>query len=337
MKPTRMLEPASDSESDSSSSVDEVPNYSNFDDLPSSDPDDSSSDEDQSDSDSDSGDDDHDESDVEDGGDGPGLREAPIDNDMSLGERMSLQQERGMVKKRKNKREETGKEIMKRKLEEGNYKRCRDNDDGGKKTKKKKSKHAPTIASNSRKAFYARGAPTLNSSGTMEIKGGYKRSVDPRFDSVSGNLDMNHFDNNYKFLEEMEEGEIKRLKERQKSGLIKGKKGQKLRKKLGVNIEDLEEEKKELNRLQMKRGERKKSQLDRAARKSVKKAIRSKVENGGKAYYLKKREMKKLELEAKFEELKKRGGNKAVKKALEKRRKKNKAKDRSSLPTSSTK
>jgi len=162
----------------------------------------------------------------------------------------------------------------------------------------------------------------------MELQGGYKPSPDPRFDSMSGTLDVEHFERNYGFVEEMEEEEIKKLKERQKSGLKTGKKGQKLRRKLGVKIEDLEEEKKELNRLQMKRGERVKSQIDRSARKSVKRSLRENVEvKGGGKFYLKKREMKKLEVEAKFEELKKRGGNKAVKKALEKRRKKNKTKD----------
>jgi len=170
----------------------------------------------------------------------------------------------------------------------------------------------------------------------MDIKGGYKPSADPRFDEMAGTLDVEHFERNYQFLEEMEDKEIKRLKERQKSALKTGKKGQKLRKKLGVRMEDMEGEKVELNKLQMKRGEREKAEISRAARKSVKKKLRDNVENnGGKAFYLKKREMKKLEVEATFEELKKRGGNKAVKKALEKRRKKNKSKDRKALPASS--
>jgi len=55
--------------------------------------------------------------------------------------------------------------------------------------------------------------------------------------------------------------------------------------------------------------------------------MKQQVESGKGVYYLKKREMKKLQLEAKFEELRKRGGDKAVDKALAKRRKKNKSKD----------
>lgn len=55
--------------------------------------------------------------------------------------------------------------------------------------------------------------------------------------------------------------------------------------------------------------------------------MKQQVEAGKGVYYLKKREMKKVQLEAKLEELRKRGGDKAVEKALAKKRKKNKSKD----------
>jgi ribosomal RNA-processing protein 36 len=69
------------------------------------------------------------------------------------------------------------------------------------------------------------------------------------------------------------------------------------------------------------------AQLDLAAKQAVKLKMKQQVESGKGVYYLKKREMKKLEWEAKYEELRKRGGDKAVDKALAKRRKKNKSKD----------
>lgn len=64
-----------------------------------------------------------------------------------------------------------------------------------------------------------------------------------------------------------------------------------------------------------------------AAKQAVKRKLKQQVADGKGVYYLKKREMKKLQLEAKYEELRKRGGDKAVDKALAKRRKKLKSKD----------
>ena len=69
------------------------------------------------------------------------------------------------------------------------------------------------------------------------------------------------------------------------------------------------------------------AQVDLAAKQAVKQKMKQQVESGKGVYYLKKRDMKKLQMEAKYEELRKRGGDKAVDKALAKRRKKNKSKD----------
>lgn len=69
------------------------------------------------------------------------------------------------------------------------------------------------------------------------------------------------------------------------------------------------------------------AQLDLAAKQAVKRKMQQQVASGKGVYYLKKREMKKLQLEAKFEELRKRGGDKALDRAVAKRRKKNKSKD----------
>ncbi len=134
-------------------------------------------------------------------------------------------------------------------------------------------------------------------------------------------------------MEEIEDKEIASLKARQKAVGVTGKKGQKLRKKLGVSIEDVGEEKERLTTLLNQRGERIKSQVTRDARASVKRSIAEKVSDGANPYYLKKREMKKLEVEARYDELKKRGGRKAVMKAVEKKRKKNSQKDKKMLPT----
>lgn len=73
-------------------------------------------------------------------------------------------------------------------------------------------------------------------------------------------------------------------------------------------------------------------QLDRKAKQVVKREMRQKVAEGKGVYYLKRREMKRLVAEAKYEELRKRGGDAAVDKALAKRRKKNKSKDTGFMP-----
>ena len=79
------------------------------------------------------------------------------------------------------------------------------------------------------------------------------------------------------------------------------------------------------------RGERRRASVKRSATAAVKAKINAHVAAGGKRYYLKKREMKAATVEAKFEELRKRGDG-AVRKALERRRVKNSQKDRRRMP-----
>ena len=50
------------------------------------------------------------------------------------------------------------------------------------------------------------------------------------------------------------------------------------------------------------------------------------------AYYTNRKDQKKLELEARFEELRKKGGDAAVDKAIAKKRKKNAKKDQKLMP-----
>ncbi|GMH71364.1 hypothetical protein TL16_g05628 [Triparma laevis f. inornata] len=150
---------------------------------------------------------------------------------------------------------------------------------------------------------------------------------------MSGSMNADNFEKGYKFLEQVEEDEIKTLKEKIKAGQIKGKKGQKSRKRLNTSVDDLPAQQEELKRLLSQRGERHRSQIERTAKSTVKKKLRKNAENGGSAYFLKRSEMKKEIVEAKFEELRKRGGDKAVKKAIERRRKKNSNKDHLKMPS----
>mmetsp|Transcript_28494 Transcript_28494/g.43083 ORF Transcript_28494/g.43083 Transcript_28494/m.43083 type:complete len:327 (-) Transcript_28494:139-1119(-) len=191
-----------------------------------------------------------------------------------------------------------------------------------------KSKHAPTEIPSTRKAYFQRGAPLLNNSGVGVTLKRYK-SRDPRMSSMSGRLNEDHFEYHYQFLEDMREEEISALQKRIKARSVNGRKGQRLRKKLGLsaaNAPSLEQDQTELKRLKAEQVSWERNKLERNAKRTVKRKIREQVESGEKgAYFLKRKELKKLKLEAKYEELKKKDG--AIDKALTKRRKKNKTKD----------
>ena len=202
--------------------------------------------------------------------------------------------------------------------------------------KKKKSKHAPTEMSSKRRDYFARGRPDLNSSGIGVSVGANKyKPRDPRMVSLSGHLDQDVFEKRYGFLDEVQEEEITKLKKRVSAWKTTGKKGQRARKKLGLTQGNntFENDQEELTRLLQEVAERKKASLVRAAKRSVKQKIREDVASGKGVYYPKRSELRKMELEAKFEEIRKRGGDEAVDKAIAKRRKKNVAKSHKLMPS----
>ena len=206
-------------------------------------------------------------------------------------------------------------------------------------TKVKKSKHAPTEMSSKRHDYFSRGRPDLNSSGIGVSIGANKyKARDPRMISLSGHLDADAFERRYGFLDEIQEKEIEVLKSRVKAWKTSGKKGQKARRKLGLtssgNATSLEADQEELTRLLQERAERQRANVVRAAKRTVKSKLRSEVASGKRgAYYPKRSELKKMEAEAKFDEIRKRGGNEAVDAAIAKRRKKNVAKEARSMPS----
>lgn len=201
---------------------------------------------------------------------------------------------------------------------------------------KKKSKHAPTEISSKRRDYFARGRPDLNSSGIGVSIGANKyKARDPRMVSLSGHLDADQFEKRYGFLDEVQEQEIDTLKKRVNAWKTSGKKGQRARKKLGITNGNgsLEDDQEELKRLLQERAERKRANVVRAAKKSVKQKIRQDVASGKRAaYYPKRSELKRMEAEAKYTEIRKRGGDEAVDKAIAKRRKKNMSKEAKSMP-----
>mmetsp|Transcript_21689 Transcript_21689/g.44711 ORF Transcript_21689/g.44711 Transcript_21689/m.44711 type:complete len:352 (+) Transcript_21689:190-1245(+) len=198
---------------------------------------------------------------------------------------------------------------------------------------KGRSKHCPTEASSRRSDFYRRGAPDLNSSGIGVAVGANRyKPCDPRAEGLSGHFDLDAFEKRYAFLEEIRMSEISALEKRIAARKATGKKGQKLRRKLGLSTNiggSLEEDQMELVRLKRERSELQRSLVKRKAKQAVKKRIRNEVAEGKRgAHHLKQREIRSLELEASFEELRKRGGDGAVEKELAKKRKKKAAKDK---------
>ena len=203
--------------------------------------------------------------------------------------------------------------------------------------KSKKSKHKPTEMSSKRRDYFARGRPDLNSAGLGVSVGANKyKARDPRMVSLSGHLDADVFEKRFGFLDDIQDNEIENLKKRVHAWKQTGKRGQKARRKLGIKVGEgsLEDDREELTRLLQERAERKRARVVRAAKRSVKQKLREDVASGKRAaYYPKRSELRRMEVEAKFEEIRKRGGDDAVDKAIAKRRKKNVAKNHKLMPS----
>jgi ribosomal RNA-processing protein 36 len=161
----------------------------------------------------------------------------------------------------------------------------------------------------------------------VTLAAGY-RPKDPRLSSLTGHLDVDKFERNYAFLNEMRDREIVRLRQRVQAHQATGSKGRHLRRRLGMgrNPTTLEEDRAELKRLEQEKADRERQQIDRAAKQAVKKRMQEEVEQGKKPHFVSRAKQKQLVLEAKYDELRKRKGDKAVEKAVAKRFKKDKSK-----------
>ncbi|KAL7529624.1 hypothetical protein ACHAWF_003054 [Thalassiosira exigua] len=240
---------------------------------------------------------------------------------------------RGSLKQGKHKSKYGGESSDDNSVERGS---SDDRGDPERERKRKKSKHAPTEISSKRRDYFSRGRPDLNSSGIGVSIGANKyKARDPRMVSLSGHLDADTFEKRYGFLDEVQEKEIEQLKRRVSAWKQSGKKGKKKRRKLGLTQGggSLEEDEEELTRLLQGRAERKRADVVRAAKRSVKQKIRDDVASGKRgAYYPKRSELKRMEAEAKYNEIRKVGGDEAVDKAIAKRRKKNVSKASKQMP-----
>ncbi len=192
------------------------------------------------------------------------------------------------------------------------------------KRKRKKSKNSPS------EMVSTRPVPRLRRvvDGTS---GGARRHVrDPRFEVTAGNLDYTKFRSTYKFLEENQQNELDaietELMARKKAKHQKQKRGDKGGFK-DVRTDDL---KMRLIHVKQEKTERVRADKLRVALHDHKRKELAAVGSGKKPYYLKQSEIKKIAMEQRYEELKGKG-NRKLQEYVEKKRKKNAAKDRKRL------
>ncbi|KAK7126716.1 hypothetical protein R3I94_018034 [Phoxinus phoxinus] len=139
-------------------------------------------------------------------------------------------------------------------------------------------------------------------------------SRDPRFDDLSGEFKPEIFNQTHKFINDLREKETQLVKKNLKKAKSKDKKG---------------ELKALLKRMENQQRERQRQEQDREKEIEFKRKQREMVGQGHKPFYLKKSDMKKLELAEKYSELKRSG---KLENFLSKKRKRNATKDRKKLP-----
>ena len=187
--------------------------------------------------------------------------------------------------------------------------------------KKHRSKHAPAEVSSLRRDNVGHGrfnkTTSMSAGLAVDVRANLYKPLDPRVSSMSGHFDEDNFARNYAFLQEMREKEISQLERQVKSRRTKnGRRRKKYTTTLGQDMEALA-------LLKQQNRQAKQRRVQRDAEKKVKQKIKEQVSKTGKAFFLKKRDKRKLELEARLESM----PHAEQQKLLERRRKKNKSRD----------
>eukprot|EP00177_Eucheuma_denticulatum_P004700 GFKZ01008530.1.p1 GENE.GFKZ01008530.1~~GFKZ01008530.1.p1 ORF type:complete len:235 (-),score=53.05 GFKZ01008530.1:1993-2697(-) len=149
-------------------------------------------------------------------------------------------------------------------------------------------------------------------SGESRNERSVKRGFDPRFEEHCGELREEHVERNYAFVVGLRERRKKMLEDR-------------VRKKQGD-----EEVERELRAMDEEEHRRKGILRRRKILADLRQEEKEAVKRGKKPYFLKEKDIRKLEMKEKFKELKEVGG---VKKYIEKRRRRLAGKDRKLLPS----
>jgi len=207
--------------------------------------------------------------------------------------------------------------------------------------KRTKGKHAPTEVSSKKRDFFSRQhTSSLGSRGINFEAAGivhHYKPRDPRSmmeSSTTAAGKRQRYDKEYEFLDDIIKAEIETLKERIAARKITGKKGKRARRRLNIcNDGNLEGDQLKLKQLKEQLTQRLRAAAERDAKVTLKQKMEQDIAEGKKpVQFLKRKERRKLELETTFEELRKRGGDAAVNKAIAKRRKKNASKDHKYVP-----
>ncbi|ORX91176.1 ribosomal RNA processing protein 36 [Basidiobolus meristosporus CBS 931.73] len=146
------------------------------------------------------------------------------------------------------------------------------------------------------------------------VEGPKLKTRDPRFDNLSGKLNEEMFGKSYQFLENYKSDELRMLRE----SIAKER-----------DPKQVEKLKSQLQRMQSQQAAMKEKHRKQEIKHSRKKAEMEMVSKGKKPFFLKRSELKKLELVDKFKNLKEAG---SIDKVIEKRRKHNAAKQHKRIP-----
>lgn len=173
-----------------------------------------------------------------------------------------------------------------------------------KKVFKRENKNRPMEMSSKRPIYHSKSSSSVKK----------KVSRDPRFDDLSGDYNEHYFKTNYSFVFD-----------------IKSREKEKIQKKL--KKEKNPEKKSELVKLYNRMDQQEEAEKQKDKRKTIekewKKKEQSQVLEGKKPYFLKKTDLRKLELAEKYKDLKKSG---KLDKYLSKKRKKTAQKEKKKLP-----
>ncbi|KAJ3823597.1 hypothetical protein EV361DRAFT_888495 [Lentinula raphanica] len=187
---------------------------------------------------------------------------------------------------------------------------------------KRKNKHAP-IEMTSKK-------PVTRRRTVVSVK--VPEARDPRFLTMAGEFSTSKFNENYRFLTESHRAELSTLRENLKRA----------RKMLASSPRETRHDREvEVNRLEhaLKKAESlvnkdRRDSVEQEALRAAKREERTKQQAGKGKWYMKNSERKELLVKARYDAIAKQGGQSAVKKSIEKKRKKIAQKEKKSRPFS---
>ncbi|CAE7215624.1 unnamed protein product [Rhizoctonia solani] len=178
---------------------------------------------------------------------------------------------------------------------------------------KRSSKHAPTEITSKRPVSRHRTVVDVPVIATR----------DPRFTPLSGQLSQPKYSHAYSFISEIQKNEVETLR----ASLAKARKQR-------APWETIESLERALKRAESAVEKAKRDEREREALAKVKKEEKEKQKTGKGAWFMKKSEKRELLLKAKFDDLAASGGQNAVRKAIDKRKKKTAQKEKKARPFS---